>query len=174
VVSKLTDWDDEDPSKGSATAARWEKVMILKHMFTQKELEEDPAAILDIKEDIREECSKVGNVTNVVLYDQEPDGVVSVRFSEPEQAKACVQMMNGRFFAGTRVEAYIADGTEKFRRTNEKRAAIMAGLDGDDVGWEGGAEADEARRLDKFGSWLESEAKEGKKETEQGKEKAES
>ena len=55
-------------------------------------MQEDPAAILDIKEDIREECAKLGEVTNVVLYDKEPDGVASVRFSNPEAANACVRV----------------------------------------------------------------------------------
>jgi hypothetical protein len=55
-------------------------------------LQEDPAAILDIKEDIREECSKLGEVTNVVLYDKEQAGVVSVRFSDPEAARNCVKV----------------------------------------------------------------------------------
>lgn len=55
-------------------------------------LQEDPAAILDIKEDIRDECSKLGEVTNVVLYDKEEAGVVSVRFSSPESANACVKV----------------------------------------------------------------------------------
>lgn len=90
-------------------SARWDKVVILKHMFTLKELEvrrvfqtppmypdtitqDDPAAILDIKEDIREECSKLGDVTNVVLFDREEEGVASVRFTTPEAARACVRV----------------------------------------------------------------------------------
>lgn len=54
--------------------------------------QDDPASILDIKEDIRDECSKLGEVTNVVLYDKEPDGVVSVRFLDPQSARNCVQV----------------------------------------------------------------------------------
>lgn len=61
-------------------------------MFTLQELDEDPAAILDIKEDVREECSKFGEVTNVTLYDKEKDGVVSVRFTTPQFAMACVMV----------------------------------------------------------------------------------
>jgi len=38
-------------------------------MFTLTELEEDAALLLDLKEDVREECSSLGEVTNVVLYD---------------------------------------------------------------------------------------------------------
>ncbi|PWY89790.1 putative nuclear mRNA splicing factor-associated protein [Aspergillus heteromorphus CBS 117.55] len=153
--SKLADWDDDDPSALPETSSRFEKVVILKHMFTLKELEEDPAAILDIKEDIRDECSKLGEVTNVVLYDREPEGVVSVRFLDPEAARECVKMMDGRYFGGTRVDAYIADGSEKFKKTNEKRAALedLAEKGFDHVSDE---DDEEEQRLDEFGTWLES------------------
>ncbi|OJJ63494.1 hypothetical protein ASPSYDRAFT_38062 [Aspergillus sydowii CBS 593.65] len=150
--NKLTDWDDDEPAALVDTSSRFEKVVILKHMFTLKELDEDPAAILDIKEDIRDECSKLGEVTNVVLYDKEEAGVVSVRFSSPESANACVKLMNGRFFGGTAVEAYISNGSERFRKSNEKRAALEdlaeKGFDAEDD--------DENQRLDEFGTWLES------------------
>ncbi|KAI9373082.1 hypothetical protein BJX61DRAFT_533477 [Aspergillus egyptiacus] len=150
--NKLADWDDDEPAALVDTNSRFEKVVILKHMFTLQELDEDPAAILDIKEDIREECSKLGEVTNVVLYDKEEDGVVSVRFSDPEAARNCVKLMNGRYFGGTAVEAYISDGKERFRKSNEKRAALEdlaeKGLDAEDE--------EENQRLDEFGTWLES------------------
>jgi HIV Tat-specific factor 1 len=36
----LADWDDDDPSSTVAEASsRWDKVVILKHMFTLQELE---------------------------------------------------------------------------------------------------------------------------------------
>ncbi|KAE8355564.1 hypothetical protein BDV28DRAFT_128687 [Aspergillus coremiiformis] len=151
--SKLADWDDDDPSALPETNSKFEKVVILKHMFTLKELDEDPAAILDIKEDIRDECSKLGEVTNVVLYDKEPDGVVSARFQDPEAARNCVKLMDGRYFAGTRVEAYISDGSERFKKTNKKRAALE---DLAERGFDADEDEDEAQRLDEFGTWLES------------------
>jgi HIV Tat-specific factor 1 len=45
------------------------RVVVLKHMFTLREIEEDPTLLLDLKEDVREECETLGEVTNVVLYD---------------------------------------------------------------------------------------------------------
>ena len=48
--------------------------------------------MLDIKDDIREECSKLGEVTNVQLFDKETDGVVTVRFAIVEAANACVRV----------------------------------------------------------------------------------
>ena len=50
--------------------------------------------------------------------------------------------MDGRFFAGQKVQAYIADGSEKFQKHSK----------GGDM-----TEAEEQERLDKFGSWLEAE-----------------
>ncbi len=35
----MTDWDDDDPSELHDTSSRWDKVVILKHMFTLQELE---------------------------------------------------------------------------------------------------------------------------------------
>jgi HIV Tat-specific factor 1 len=119
--ARLADWsDDDEPSSMTETSSRWDKVVILKHMFTLEELAEDAGAILDIKEDIREECSKLGEVTNVVLFDLEEEGVASVRFSNAEAANACVRLMNGRSFAGQKVEAYISDGKEQFRKSKKK------------------------------------------------------
>ncbi|KAK4129499.1 hypothetical protein N657DRAFT_640137 [Parathielavia appendiculata] len=129
LSAKLADWSDDEPSAipdpfnstaASASAAKggkWDRVVILRHMFTLEELQEDPTALLDIKEDIREECAKLGPVTNVVLYDEEEEGIVSVKFQTREAAEACLRVMHGRAFAGRMVEAYFATGREKFRRS---------------------------------------------------------
>ena len=45
------------------------RVVVLKHLFTLQGLEEDASLLLDLKEDVREECASLGEVTNVVLYD---------------------------------------------------------------------------------------------------------
>jgi len=61
-------------------------------MFTLQELQDDPAALLDIKEDVRSECSKFGEVTNVTLFDKEEDGVMSIRYKTVEAATACIMV----------------------------------------------------------------------------------
>jgi HIV Tat-specific factor 1 len=73
---KLEEWVDEDNFGPAITeedtqisANKNSRVVVLKHMFTLKELEEDPTLLLDLKEDVREECETLGEVTNVVLYD---------------------------------------------------------------------------------------------------------
>lgn len=118
--ARLADWSDDEPSALTETSSRWDKVVILKHMFTMQELEEDPAAILDIKEDIRDECSKLGEVTNVVLFDLEEEGIASVRFANAAAAKACIGVMDGRSFGGLTVRAAMADGKEQYRKSKQK------------------------------------------------------
>ena len=90
TISKLADWDDEDVQPQAY--GRWAKVVILRYMFTLEELEQDPAALLELKEDVREECGKLGEVTNVVLFDAEKDGIMSVRFADEESAIDCVKV----------------------------------------------------------------------------------
>lgn len=120
--AKLADWDDDDPySAQLETNVRKDKVVILRHMFTLKELEEDPAALLDIKDDIRDECEKLGPVTNVVLYDLEEEGVVSVKFKTYEAAEACVERMDGRAFDGRTVRASIATGRERYKKSGKEQ-----------------------------------------------------
>lgn len=72
----MNEWDDEDGFGPSITEedksradSRTSRVVVLKHMFTLKELEEDASLLLDLKEEVREECETLGEVTNVVLYD---------------------------------------------------------------------------------------------------------
>ena len=76
--SKLNDWDDDDgfgpaseplESAPIASIGINTRVVVLKHMFTLRDLEKDASLLLDLKDDVREECESLGVVTNVVLYD---------------------------------------------------------------------------------------------------------
>ena len=60
--------------------------------------------------------------------------------------------MNGRWFDERQLEAHVADGSEKFRKSDEKKVDLV-----DDDDNEAGGGEDEGQRLDKFGSWLEEE-----------------
>ncbi|KAF8320886.1 hypothetical protein DL93DRAFT_2216348 [Clavulina sp. PMI_390] len=148
MKSKLADWDssDEDDPQAKAPASK-SRTVLLKHMFRLADLEQDPGLLLDLKDDVREECETLGEVTNVVLYDLEPDGIMTVKFKDLVSAQACVIKMNGRFFDGLQVEASLFDGKgSKFRRSD--RGGPAAEDDDDD-------DAEEKKRLDAFASWLE-------------------
>ena len=50
-------------------ANRMARVVVLKGMFTPSDLDKDPALLLELKEDVREEAETMGQVTSVTLYD---------------------------------------------------------------------------------------------------------
>lgn len=68
-----------------------------------------------------------------------PQGVVVILFEEHAAATRCVEKMNGRYFAGARIEAEFYDGWTDFKQEEIK----------DDE--------EEKRRLDAFGDWLEND-----------------
>lgn len=45
------------------------RVVVLKGMFHPSDLDKDPALLLELKEDVREEAETMGEVTSVILYD---------------------------------------------------------------------------------------------------------
>ncbi|KAJ3145448.1 hypothetical protein HDU89_007073 [Geranomyces variabilis] len=137
-LEKRLDWFEEEPSK---KADKFAKLVVLKHMFTLKELEEDPALMLDLKEDVRDECEKLGEVTNVILYDLEDSGVMTIRFKEAESAELCIRKMNGRFFAGRRIEAALFDGKTKYAQSKSDTST----------------EEEEKQRLEAYEKWLEAQ-----------------
>lgn len=107
---------------------------------------------------------------------KEPDGIVTIKFSDPVAAQACVivslgilcssfaplmrwlaplppphlvrflQKNNGRFFGGRQLKAWIYDGKTRYQKSGSTDFAVHEG--------EGEAAA-EKRRLEEFGKWLE-------------------
>ncbi|KAK0551746.1 hypothetical protein OC861_002212 [Tilletia horrida] len=140
ITGASGDLSEADPALLSS------RTVILTKMFTLAELDEDPTLLLDLKEDVREECDTLGQVTNVVLYDKEPEGIMSVKFANVTDARACVAKMNNRFFAGRTISAFLSRGKPRYRRTG------VRGPDDDDEEEAGDAEA---KRIDSFGAWLE-------------------
>jgi HIV Tat-specific factor 1 len=96
---------------------KWAKVCIIKHAFTLDELDEDDAAILEIKEDMRDEAETFGPVTNVTLYDKEPEGILTVRFREFDDAEKFRAAIHGRHFAKRVLEVTLAEDKPRFRKS---------------------------------------------------------
>ncbi|KAJ2868623.1 hypothetical protein FB639_004852, partial [Coemansia asiatica] len=59
------DWADEE----KPVSDRYKRTVILEHMFTLEELQEDVTLLLDLAEDVRSECEKLGVVTSVKVFD---------------------------------------------------------------------------------------------------------
>ncbi|OMJ15539.1 Splicing factor U2AF-associated protein 2 [Smittium culicis] len=123
-LKKKLEWDEDIVP---AASEKYSRVVVLVGMFTQKEIEEDVTLLIDLKEEIREECEKVGQVTNVKIFESSEEGLVTVKFKDTLGAQAAVQLLNGRFFAGRQIEAFICYGKIKLNQTT-----IDPSLDGPD------------------------------------------
>ncbi|XP_013421512.1 HIV Tat-specific factor 1 homolog isoform X1 [Lingula anatina] len=121
---KMFDWR---PDKPLGTRGKHEKVVVIKHMFDPKEFETDPSLINDIRDDIRTEASKYGEVRKVIVYDRNPEGVATVAFHAPEHADLCVEAFNGRWFAKRQLVAETWDGKTKYevKETAAEREARL-------------------------------------------------
>ena len=101
-----------------------------------------------------------------VCLQKEPDGVVTIKFSDPIAAQACIavrhtcsaftylltfccsQKNNNRFFGGRQLKAWLYDGKTRYKKSGGIESAILEGESG---------EAAERRRLEEFGRWLEND-----------------
>lgn len=96
----------------------------MKNMFDMSDFAKDPKLILEYRSDIRDECAaKCGEVKKVDIYDTNPEGVAAVFFTDFESADKCVTLMNGRFFAGRRLQAFNWDGKEKYKINETEQEA---------------------------------------------------
>lgn len=49
------------------------------------------------------------------VLQRHPDGVASVAFKEPEEADACIQSFNGRWFGGRQLSVQLWDGKTDYQ-----------------------------------------------------------
>ncbi|KAJ8674530.1 hypothetical protein QAD02_005792 [Eretmocerus hayati] len=109
---KLFDWR---PDKLRGEPLKCERVVIIKNLFKPEDFDKDVTLILEYQNDIRSECLKCGEVKKVTIHDRHPEGVAQVTFKEPEEAQACVQLLNGRWFSQRQLTAEIWDGKTKYK-----------------------------------------------------------
>ncbi|KAG5575265.1 hypothetical protein H5410_055399 [Solanum commersonii] len=77
--------------------------LLLKNMFDPA-TETEPEFDLDIKDDVKEECSKYGRVKHIHV-DKNTSGYVYLRFDSVEAASRAQQAMHKRWFAGRSISA---------------------------------------------------------------------
>lgn len=139
LQQKQLDWRPE--RKAGPSRMRHERVVIIKNMFHPMDFEDDPLVLNEIREDLRVECAKFGQIRKLLLFDRHPDGVASVSFRDPEEADYCIQTLDGRWFGGRQITAEAWDGTTDYQveeTTREREERLK--------GWEAFLNAPEANR----------------------------
>jgi len=100
-----------------------ERTVVLRNMFTLEEIDANAALILDIKEEMKERYNKFGKIKTVVVYDTNPEGVVTLTYETVECSDIAVKSIDGVIRNGRQIQASLWDGKEKFKRqeTEEER-----------------------------------------------------
>lgn len=129
MQQKQLDWRPE--KKDGDVRKRFERVVIIRNMFHPKDFEEDPLVLNEIREDLRVECEKFGQVKKVLIFDRHPDGVASVAFKEAEESDSCVNALNGRWFGGRKLVVEHWDGVTDYQieETSREREERLKGWD---------------------------------------------
>ncbi|KAG2438123.1 hypothetical protein HXX76_005732 [Chlamydomonas incerta] len=95
-------FDDRAPPERTTT--------VLMHMFAPDDFLDNMLLAEELEQDVRAECTKLGHIDKVRIFKHNPQGVVTIRFRTPDAAQACVGLMNGRYFGGRKLEAFMWDG----------------------------------------------------------------
>ncbi|KAL5138964.1 HIV Tat-specific factor 1 [Glycine soja] len=106
VEDKMLGWGGRDDAKVSIPAT-----VILRYMFAPAEMRADENLRLELEEDVKEECTKLGPLDSVKICENHPQGVVLVRFKDRKDAQKCIELMNGRWFGGRQIHASEDDGS---------------------------------------------------------------
>ncbi|XP_049840156.1 HIV Tat-specific factor 1 homolog [Schistocerca gregaria] len=112
MQEKLFAWQ---PDKLRGERAKHERVVIIKNLFEPQIFDKEVSLLLEYQQELREECQKCGDVRRVVIYDRHPEGVAQVTFREPEEADACIQLLNGRWYNQRKITAETWDGKTKYK-----------------------------------------------------------
>eukprot|EP00762_Andalucia_godoyi_P008116 ANDGO_02203.mRNA.1 Splicing factor U2AF-associated protein 2 len=116
---------------------RGQRTVVFRNMFDPKDLETNLTASLEIKEDVEAMAETIGEFFKVKVHDFHPQGVVTVKFKDPKDARECVDRLNGKRFDNRVVAAALWDGVELFDEPENP--------------------LDDEKRLEKFSAWLESQ-----------------
>ncbi|PSN73048.1 U2 snRNP-associated protein Uap2 [Corynespora cassiicola Philippines] len=119
---KLAEWSDNEDQAAETYApkkSKWEKIAIVKHAFTLAELEDNPEEIFDIVDDMTAEGNEHGEVTNVTVYDKEPEGIVAVRFKDAKSAEEFKKKNHGRWFDKRALDVSIAVERPRFKKSGK-------------------------------------------------------
>lgn len=87
IEQKLLSWDEGEKDEGL-------KIVVIQNMFSPEEALEDENFVSDLQQDIQLECEeKLGPVQRIEVFQNNPNGVVLIKFKTGAAAEACIQVI---------------------------------------------------------------------------------
>jgi len=132
-------WDEGD--NGRITGGlKGLRIIVLKYIFTLQMLQNNEDAVLEqLEKQIHCECNELGTVEKITIFSRNPEGVVIVKFFQPAAATEAVKKYHGKLFNGRKVNASFWDGVTDYTIHDDNEPA------------------ENEKRLEEFGQWLESQ-----------------
>ena len=125
-------WDEEKEIKGL-------RIVIIQNLFSldsfSKDLKEKTVKYIE---------DNIGNVERTKIFQNNPDGVMEIKFKKASDAEACIEEMNNKEFSGRVLKCFYYDGKTDYR--NVKTIQIKESAD------------EEMNRIQEFGKWLEEDS----------------
>lgn len=106
--------------KGRSHEQNLPNIVILKNMFSLSGFSEDPLFEHNLKDDIKGECEKFGQIDKVRVFKKNPEGIIEIRFQNSTSAKNCVDALNGRYFDGKKIEVSLWDFKTKYNQFEDE------------------------------------------------------
>ncbi|MES1922951.1 hypothetical protein MHBO_004482 [Bonamia ostreae] len=130
-------WDDAEEEELAGRAKL--RIVILKPMFVLKEVQKSEnleSFYDDLGKEVGLECEReAGSIEKLTVFEGSGEGAIAVKFKLATSAARCISVMNGRFFAGRKIECSYFDGTD-YRVDKEE------------------TEQEREQRIAEFGKWL--------------------
>ncbi|ODV83210.1 hypothetical protein CANARDRAFT_100588 [[Candida] arabinofermentans NRRL YB-2248] len=143
IENKLSNWSDNEQEQEQEQEHQEqddEKIVVFENVFKVESLKKDPLLkneiIQDIKEGIQELNINSKSIQNIILYDLEINGIITVKFNNLKDANICISKMNLRYFDGLQLKVYKYDGFTRYKKSNEDE------------------NENELERLNEFGKWV--------------------
>lgn len=122
---RIFEWKPEKPRSYRPIS---DCTIIMKNMFVLEDMMKNAALVLDLEEEIRKVCERFGKVKKIHVYDNNPEGVISVAFENVEHSDSAVKSLNGRVVNGRVISVSLWDGKTKYfiKETEEQKQARLA------------------------------------------------
>mmetsp|Transcript_814 Transcript_814/g.1767 ORF Transcript_814/g.1767 Transcript_814/m.1767 type:complete len:178 (+) Transcript_814:692-1225(+) len=133
----MLDWTDDTADSGQPGL----KIVILKPMFSLEDMRREGFEKVLQEEILQEVESRIGEVERIRIFSHNPEGVVQLKFASVSSAEKCIEMMQGRYYSGRRLECFYWDGKTDYKRVRSRQCHED--------------EETEKQRIEEFGKWLE-------------------
>ncbi|CAG9311006.1 unnamed protein product [Blepharisma stoltei] len=131
LKERQSGWNEDE------TEAKGLRIVIIKNVFEIEEAKKSATFFEDLRIDLlREIEDNIGKVQRMRIFEHNPEGVVEIKFEKAIEAELCIQTLNGRMYAKRVLQCEFWDGKSDYRRSKED-------------------EAEEKKRIEEFGNWLE-------------------